>query len=772
MATPEEITQQFQYAFNAKEDIKDAINEKGVEVTDSTPLGEYGNRVRQINQNPSPFDYSTGTDSAIQKSQDPNDANVADGYHAGAFGTSNSAPEDNSFAIGNGLTTGADNQTVVGQHNEVSNDSLFVVGNGVDAQNKSNAFEVKEDGTAVVGANPSSPMGVATKGYVDAGLSEKANPDGYYKEMTVGYSEQLLSTTGVETNDAFITRATAGEADVTSGPAQIRKIKGNTIRWNQLCTNGNFAGTTDWSVNSSTAITSFTASDNVATLEVASSGSIYTELRYAVIGHKYAMRYTIKSSVDNVRVGTNYGEGASSGIVNYFTIGTNWTICSRLLEATSTARYFYVYVNTAGTYNVKNAMLFDLTQMFGAGNEPTLDEFNAMFTDEYYVHNAGELISCKPSGMQTVGFNLCPCASIFEKTFTTYANAITGDDLTTVKNWLKSLQRYNQPLMWEIEKSYTPEDIQQAAGSIIIGNEVDNYMLTIVPGVQFSLANIDIDSVTRANFYARGNESITFSNACMHFVWSGARNGDYEPYQQNTLAIDTATHFPNGMRSAGTAYDEMDFVAHKATTRIGAVDLGGLNWVLSQDADHVFRTNLSQLTPAGKTYTYGEIINVICPGYRTNSTNHYYDPTIKDGELTALSDLKIRDDRYSDAESFKAAMNGVVAYYEIATPIEVSIPEYTPNIYQVDDYGTETWLQTNNPDTAAPVGSELFYYANLRDKLQHLPSLASGNGNYIIKQENSEMELIAGYSKAEIDAIVGSIDTALTAILYGTGGNS
>lgn len=37
--------------------------------------------------------------------------------------------------------------------------------------------------------------------------------------------------------------------------------------------------------------------------------------------------------------------------------------------------------------------LIDLTQMFGAGNEPTLEECKALFTEDYYPYNVGELQS-------------------------------------------------------------------------------------------------------------------------------------------------------------------------------------------------------------------------------------------------------------------------------------------------------------------------------------------------------------------------------------------
>ena len=54
----------------------------------------------------------------------------------------------------------------------------------------------------------------------------------------------------------------------------------------------------------------------------------------------------------------------------------------------------------------RNAMLFDLTQMFGSGKEPTLAEFNSYFPENYYEYNTGELLSFDGTQITTIGFNL------------------------------------------------------------------------------------------------------------------------------------------------------------------------------------------------------------------------------------------------------------------------------------------------------------------------------------------------------------------------------
>lgn len=54
-----------------------------------------------------------------------------------------------------------------------------------------------------------------------------------------------------------------------------------------------------------------------------------------------------------------------------------------------------------------NYEIFDLTQMFGIGNEPTsVEEFEAMFPNNYYQYNAGEIITADTESVVAQGENL------------------------------------------------------------------------------------------------------------------------------------------------------------------------------------------------------------------------------------------------------------------------------------------------------------------------------------------------------------------------------
>ena len=82
-------------------------------------------------------------------------------------------------------------------------------------------------------------------------------------------------------------------------------------------------------------------------------------------------------------------------------------------------------------------------------------------------------------------------------------------------------------------------------------------------------------------------------------------------------------------------------------------------------------------------------------------------------------------------------MSGVYLVYELATPTTETAPTFTsPQI--CNDWGTEEFTGT----CEIPVGTVTEYPQNLRDKLQHLPSMAESDGDYIIHQDGTEMTLV------------------------------
>lgn len=87
--------------------------------------------------------------------------------YAHAEGYRTQAKHSSSHASGRGTITGRDNQTVVGQYNKVSDKALFIVGDGSSNSNRTNIFEVNDDGTATLNGKL-----IVTQDYIDNKIEE------------------------------------------------------------------------------------------------------------------------------------------------------------------------------------------------------------------------------------------------------------------------------------------------------------------------------------------------------------------------------------------------------------------------------------------------------------------------------------------------------------------------------------------------------------------------------------------------------------------------
>lgn len=170
--------------------------------------------------------------------------------------------------------------------------------------------------------------------------------------------------------------AEAHQKTVPSGAkmANVKSIGGKTIVWNQLLTNISFNNVI-W--NSLTI--NGNSKDGITITGTASANSNRSiGLVNTIKNHKYLI-YGIDKSIVTTDDDT------------YSTQAGN-----RIFTATNSKQLnISFYVEESSEYNTKNyPMLFDLTQMFGSGNEPsTPEEFEAMFPADYYPYNAGELMS-------------------------------------------------------------------------------------------------------------------------------------------------------------------------------------------------------------------------------------------------------------------------------------------------------------------------------------------------------------------------------------------
>lgn len=187
---------------------------------------------------------------------------------------------------------------------------------------------------------------------------------------------------------------------------------------------------------------------------------------------------------------------------------------------------------------------------------------------------------------------------------------------------------------------------------------------------------------------------------------SGSRNGEYLTYTYEQLrAIDVASHFPDGMRGAGTAHDELR--KDKKITRIGAVDLGSLTWSYNSSTG-LFYSSLSDGVKGKEAdihcscATFTPVIGYTLSDGGINDTTLDKVCNVGSTYQNINSNLLVRDNDYSSTSEFKSAVSGVMLFYELATPTETEINPPINMDYLTQQGGTEQIVIPTGEQSVTP----------------------------------------------------------------------
>ena len=566
------------------------------------------------------------------------------------------------------------------------------------------------------------------RGECDKLAAEKANIDGYYEEMTVGDAEQLVATQFVEDNEPYLFRSTGGSSDV-GNRAYLDKIVGGTVAWNQHVNGYDTVDITHATSGGVVTITPTSSSNMFIAKENRDNISV-------VNGHKYLATVEIKSDGEHNVGFQNYLIG---GVEK--TNSATWTQLSIIVNATSTGRvYFQLYSTSNTVYQIKDGSfnVIDLTQMFGstiADYIYSLEQsqagagvawFKKLFPKDYYPYNTGELLSV--GGLQshdTVGFNQWDEeweVGVFDNNGEPYGAATNAIRSKTFCKCVPNTAYYCRSSKtgseYYIQMFYY--DANKNFISMAYGN---NRTFTTPQNAHY------FKICTQTSSYIYGG---TYLNDICINLSSPSRNGEYEPHKKHSYPLDsslTLRGIPKLDASDNIYYDGDEYTSDgKVKRKYGGVDLGALTWTYDSGG---FKTPIS-----GRKFVGGEgKINYVLP------LSYTYQYMLTDDKTISFSSVNtnmwIKDSSYATTDAFKYAMSGVMLVYELATPTTETAKPFQ-HIQIVDDFGTEEFVSTG----IVPVGHNTRYPANLRDKLQHLPSLASAVGTYMIQQSGKQMSLI------------------------------
>ena len=575
-------------------------------------------------------------------------------------------------------------------------------------------------------------------------LSTKAEIDGSYESMTVGNAEQLISSRYTVDNEPYLYRTSGGTADI--GDREYDEIVGGSVVWNQDCGGVN----TQWFAQNGAVINNTTDNIMDVTFPQSQSVQIVKDLgsRTPDSSHVYLSSVDVKLPNTDGGYITLYG-GFVNALKTANPLISEWQKIIGVAKR-DTYRYFIIRNNSA--YNlehvlIKNPMHIDLTKMFGSeiadyvyNLEQTTEGagvawFKKLFPNDYYTYNAGEMMYVSGlSSHEMVGFNQWDEEWELGGIDGTTGKNIGNQDRIRSKNYIPVLPQktYYLGYVGTFAPSFYVCYYDTNKNFIERLTHQKNKTITIPSGCRY----------IRFFLYTSPSQAITTYNhdICINLSWPGWRNGEYEPYVKHSYPLDpslTLRGVPK-LSADGKLYFDGDRYASDGTVtrRYGLVDLGTLTWIYYPN----------------DTYFYAIISNRFKNGVNGGGVcnNYAFAGTNKSSEVSNLSNksfmftsnsannyIYIRDDSYTDAASFKAAVSGVWLVYELAEPTtETALPYQSPQI--VDDFGTEEYVSTS----IVPVGHETKYLANLRDKIQHLPDLADSDGYYVIQQTGHDMSLV------------------------------
>jgi hypothetical protein len=147
----------------------------------------------------------------------------------------------------------------------------------------------------------------------------------------------------------------------------------------------------------------------------------------------------------------------------------------------------------------------------------------------------------------------------------------------------------------------------------------------------------------------------------------GATPLPYTPYvEPNTLSIPTDVQAIDGYGEGinDTCYNYVDWKKKQFVKRVGKVDMGTLNWTISNG---IFVSDEITNIRAGEA---NKVPNIICSKYEACTMGESAEKTCT---ISSGNKVWVIDSNYTDTTTFKSAMSGVMLVYELATPEVIDI---------------------------------------------------------------------------------------------------
>ena len=679
----------------------------------------------------------------------------------------NSADVQNALAL---KANSADVYTKSEVYTQTETDNLLSAkANSADVYTKSETYTQTEVDTLL--SAKANSTDVYTKTEADNLLDEKADITAIEqgliiagKAQTAQQIENVSPESGSTQTTPFRFEATGTDDNTTETPtapiAKHLELRGNTVGWNQLIRNGNFASSSNW-----TALRcSLSVANNIATI-AASENVTNMVLRQTTLATYLGHTYLAKFNIDTTNL-SNLSQllivRYSSGVVpvQQFNIINSNVGYIVFTATTATTPQFGFYFSSpdnstylTGSADISSVQLFDLSEIYGAGKEPTgtdeeiLQRFNRDFPLPYYEYNTGTLLSCQSNKLTTIGYNafdgeLEQGGIDVNGQPEVNANAVRG------KNFIKVIAGQTYTLEETTAETVTPYVAEYDGNKNFI--KVSEYT-----------ADITLTNDTHfVKFYFLSSSALIPANiesVVFNITWDNSRTG-YEQYSKHEYTLPNVE-----LRSAYNAYDEIKPDGTKIT-RVGSYTFTGRE-SYSYTRSATLRITLNFLDnlklPLQQS---GTISNTYVNGYLTirNSDSYEYDNCIvsyvnADIPFMWFKNMSLFDPNKTDEENKQALIDDITGrtfYYELVIPTETQTTSFAENI-EVDDFGTlefESSATESSVNPIIPQGNKMFFPADYVLLLDDLNNYTDGDITKLAKKT----DLSSYYTELEVDALLAS----------------
>ena len=501
------------------------------------------------------------------------------------------------------------------------------------------------------------------------------------------------------------------------------KLIGCSVAWNQLLNESEYTGSASLTVSLVNHVLKITGTSS-------DGANYYLKSAYTFLkGHKYLICGIKKNTGMALMVYSN----ALSRQLFKADAGTANNSCYMFgVTDDSSNSYVYFNVGTGGvTLDVEaTPQLIDLTLAFGSivadtlyamANNGGIDWLrNHNYPIDQYTQYGYNLVSSKPSAKKCVGFNK------WDEEWEVGSISSSGTDTPNTdrgrfKNFVPVFEGVTYFLNTQNFVRCAGYDVNKTFVAIVdISSTTGGATITIPSGIKYVRIAFD------------GSYGATYNhNICLNIskATGTPKNGDYVPYSCTTYSLGSTELRGHLIVSNGEIVAEGDVRESNGnvTRNYGIVDLGTLEWVYNS-SNHRFYITL----PLAKV---SNSISSICAKY-ANSSDLDVDKTytMRTGyQVANVLSILITDSAYTDAATFKTAMNGVYLVYELATPTtETSSPFADP--MSLNGCTTEEYVDDRT--IPVPVGHETQYMGQSEDVVE-IPSMPQSDGKRKLIAETS-----------------------------------